>query len=62
MGSGLSQPDNLLEVDLDILDNKQCEEAYEAAGIDIGANMICASGEGKDSCQGDSGGEWLRQG
>jgi hypothetical protein len=36
--------------------NTECEVFYEGYG-DITDSMICASGEGKDACQGDSGGE-----
>lgn len=57
VGSGLSQPDLLLEANLNVLDNKDCAAAYISAGIAITGNMLCASADGSDSCQGDSGGE-----
>ena len=53
--SGGYQPDQLVEVNVTTMDNTECEDFY-AGYEEITDNMICASGDGKDSCQGDSGG------
>ena len=37
------------------LTNAPCNAAYGAGAVT--ASMICAAQEGKDSCQGDSGGK-----
>ena len=50
--SGGYQSDVLMEVDLPIMSNGACNEAY-AGGVT--EDMICTFEEGKDSCQGDSG-------
>lgn len=42
----------LLEVELDLLSNSECENRYDR----IPDVMVCATRSGKDSCQGDSGG------
>merc|ERR1719187_3146171 len=51
-----SFPNELREVDVKIISNKQCNNQYGS----ITDNMLCAAEEnangGKDSCQGDSGG------
>jgi secreted trypsin-like serine protease len=50
-------PVNLYEVDLPILSNAQCSNAYGAGYLK--AKMLCAGdlqNGGRDSCQGDSGG------
>ena len=49
----------LLEVELDIISNQECDEQY--GGL-ITNDMICASRPGKDSCQGDSGGPLIVKG
>ncbi|XP_069580865.1 serine protease 27-like [Brachyistius frenatus] len=53
-GVSLPFPQTLQEVDIPIVSNTQCSNAYDV----ITSNMICAglSEGGKDSCQGDSGG------
>jgi len=43
---------HLLEVDVPIVDNNTCKQAYRG----LTDNMMCAGETGKDSCQGDSGG------
>jgi len=49
----------LLEVEVDIVDNNQCNELYNG---DILDSMICAARDGKDACQGDSGGPLIIKG
>ena len=51
--SGGSQPDKLMEVNVTVISNAECNTAYAGAITD---SMICARDDGKDSCQGDSGG------
>jgi len=52
--SGGSSSDVLLEVEVDIVSNSDCESDYGSGAItDV---MMCAARDGKDSCQGDSGG------
>ena len=52
---GGSGSDVLLEVDVDIVSNSQCNNAVPGGGITN--RMICAGGiRGEDACQGDSGG------
>ncbi|XP_030592361.1 transmembrane protease serine 9-like [Archocentrus centrarchus] len=57
-GSGVSlpYPQNLMEVEVPIVGNRQCNCNYGVGSIT--GNMVCAglSAGGKDSCQGDSGG------
>ncbi|XP_038594481.1 transmembrane protease serine 9-like [Micropterus salmoides] len=71
-GSGvpLPYPGNLMEVQVPIVGNRQCNCNYRVGTIT--SNMICAglSAGGKDSCQGDSGGplmskqggRWIQEG
>lgn len=46
--------DVLLEVELDVMDNRPCDVAYDTEGR-VTDSMMCAFREGYDSCQGDSG-------
>jgi len=65
-GWGATEPDSirrpreLQAVDVNVVDNKQCEEWHAMKGINIRIydDMLCAGHEhgGKDACQGDSGG------
>ena len=48
----------LLEVDVDVVSNDECNSAYSGRVTD---NMICAARPGKDACQGDSGGPLIIQ-
>ncbi|KAF0699672.1 Aste57867_9772 [Aphanomyces stellatus] len=53
--SGGSQPNVLMEVEVDALDNAKC--AQFLSGNTVDGTMLCAGGKaGEDSCQGDSGG------
>uniref|UniRef100_A0A3Q3JN45 Peptidase S1 domain-containing protein n=1 Tax=Monopterus albus TaxID=43700 RepID=A0A3Q3JN45_MONAL len=58
IGSGVSlpSPQNLMEVEVPVVGNRQCNCNYGVGHITD--NMMCAglSAGGKDSCQGDSGG------
>ena len=47
------QPDILMEVNVTTMTNTECNEDYDGEVLD---SMICAKGNGKDACQGDSGG------
>eukprot|EP00594_Rhizosolenia_setigera_P008877 CAMPEP_0178972878 /NCGR_PEP_ID=MMETSP0789-20121207/21325_1 /TAXON_ID=3005 /ORGANISM="Rhizosolenia setigera, Strain CCMP 1694" /LENGTH=550 /DNA_ID=CAMNT_0020660509 /DNA_START=93 /DNA_END=1745 /DNA_ORIENTATION=- len=54
--SGGSKSSILLDVDLKVVDQNECNEKYQAGGATITDVMFCAASPGKDSCQGDSGG------
>uniref|UniRef100_A0A669ERY3 Peptidase S1 domain-containing protein n=1 Tax=Oreochromis niloticus TaxID=8128 RepID=A0A669ERY3_ORENI len=56
IGMSLPSPQNLMEVEVPVVGNRQCNCNYGVGRITD--NMICAglSAGGKDSCQGDSGG------
>ncbi|XP_038565946.1 polyserase-2-like isoform X1 [Micropterus salmoides] len=72
IGSGvpLPSPGNLMEVQIPVVGNRQCNCNYGVGRIT--SNMMCAglSAGGKDSCQGDSGGpmvskqsgRWIQEG
>ncbi|CAK4143996.1 unnamed protein product [Aphanomyces euteiches] len=52
---GGSEPNALLELTINTLDNTKC--ASLLSGYNVDSTMICVGGQaGKDSCQGDSGG------
>ena len=54
LSSGGSSPDTLQAVNVPVVSDADCADAY---GNDMdGPTMICAGEEGLDSCQGDSGG------
>ena len=53
LASGGSQPDQLMEVEVETMTNTACNRRYDG---DITDRMICAANDGKDACQGDSGG------
>jgi len=64
----------LLEVELNVLSNEECEERYKDIFTDdfltddvftgdvLTDNMLCAADIGEDSCQGDSGGPLVVKG
>mmetsp|Transcript_4522 Transcript_4522/g.8079 ORF Transcript_4522/g.8079 Transcript_4522/m.8079 type:complete len:348 (+) Transcript_4522:939-1982(+) len=64
-GDEPSFPDDLQEVDLEVISNDECDnfkigrDSYEGLIYD---NMLCTYTEGKDACQGDSGGPLIVQG
>ena len=49
-------PEVLLEVELKVLSNDQCKDTKITTKNKITDQMLCAEGEGKDTCVGDSGG------
>ncbi|XP_051905849.1 serine proteinase stubble-like [Hippocampus zosterae] len=61
IGSGvpLPPPQNLMEVQVPVVGNRECDCKY--GGVVITDNMICAGlrDGGKDACQGDSGGPMM---
>ncbi|KAF0704268.1 Aste57867_7397 [Aphanomyces stellatus] len=55
LSSGGSQPNVLMEVEVDALNNTKCAQLLAPNTVDD--TMLCAGGKlGEDSCQGDSGG------
>uniref|UniRef100_A0A3Q2PQC6 Peptidase S1 domain-containing protein n=1 Tax=Fundulus heteroclitus TaxID=8078 RepID=A0A3Q2PQC6_FUNHE len=56
IGTPLPSPQNLMELEVPVVENSQCNSSY--GGNIITDSMICAGLQegGKDSCQGDSGG------
>merc|ERR1712096_28205 len=56
LAAGGSQPDELMEVEVQTLTNAACSSDYGYGAGDISDRMICAIDGGKDACQGDSGG------
>ena len=54
------QPKTLMKVDVPIVSRDQCDDWYSTRGSSITDNMICAGFKKgkKDSCQGDSGGQY----
>jgi len=48
----------LQEVQVPVVENKQCADAYRKQGAEVFSNQLCAgfAQGGKDACQGDSGG------
>lgn len=48
--------DVLLEVEVDLISQSDCQEAYNDDEAIVTDRMVCAARPGKDSCQGDSGG------
>ena len=52
--SGGFQADKLMEVNVTTMTNIECNVDYTG---DILPSMICAADDGKDACQGDSGGK-----
>jgi trypsin len=61
IGPGLVLSSTLREVELDYVDNDTCDEGHGDRG-DVTGDMLCAAGDGKDSCIGDSGGPLLIKG
>ncbi|RHZ13155.1 hypothetical protein DYB37_012215 [Aphanomyces astaci] len=54
--SGESQSPVLLEADVPIYSNDACRKTFTGYTINVTASMICAGGESKDTCNGNSGG------
>lgn len=57
---GGGSPDVLQSVDVPVVTDDECREAYGDSSILD--SMICAGEAGKDSCQGDSGGPMVCEG
>ncbi|XP_016994210.2 trypsin-like [Drosophila takahashii] len=57
-----SSTTTLLEVEVDIVSQKDCGSSTYNYGESITATMVCANGEKKDACQGDSGGPLVADG
>lgn len=53
---GGNASDILRKVDIKFVDHPVCESNYRERNVTVTANMLCAGEDGKDSCQGDSGG------
>lgn len=49
-------PADLLEVEVKIVDYKECGSSKYQYGKSIDSSMVCAMEDSKDACQGDSGG------
>lgn len=60
-GPDLILSSTLREVELDYVDNDTCDAGHGGRG-DVSDDMLCAAGDGKDSCVGDSGGPLLIKG
>ncbi|MCL4137248.1 UNVERIFIED_CONTAM: hypothetical protein GTU68_007592, partial [Idotea baltica] len=60
LSSGGSSPDILQKVDVPVVSDADCRDAYGT--LAVADSMLCAGEEGKDSCQGDSGGPLLCSG
>jgi hypothetical protein len=56
-GESLQMSDNLLQVQVPVVSNEICSQAFIPGYITD--NMICAGAAGKDSCSGDSGGPMI---
>ncbi|RHY06720.1 hypothetical protein DYB25_012001 [Aphanomyces astaci] len=54
--SGESHTPVLLEADVPIYSNAACQKAFSSLKYNITGSMICAGGESKDVCKGNSGG------
>ena len=48
--------DFLLQAEVDYVTNEQCSSDYASLGWDVFDDMMCAGGDGKGFCYGDSGG------
>ncbi|CAG9806988.1 unnamed protein product [Chironomus riparius] len=50
-----------LRVDIDVVAQNECKQFYGSKGVDIKNTQFCALGkDGKDSCNGDSGGPLMK--
>ncbi|HET9909993.1 MAG TPA: serine protease, partial [Anaerolineales bacterium] len=56
IASGGPLADRILEVQIPVITNTNCNNAYNPFGFTIASSMLCAGSAGKDACQGDSGG------
>lgn len=61
LGNTGSYPDKLMEVDVTVIGRNQCGK-MDRYGDSFTDNMMCAAGDKKDSCKGDSGGPLLFNG
>jgi len=61
IGPGLSLSNVLQEVELEYVDNDDCDDGHGGNG-DVMEDMLCAAGPQRDSCIGDSGGPLIARG
>ncbi len=64
LGSGSSAPDSLYAVDIQIVSDDACAQAYEDLGLGffVPEDEICAGVDGPSACYGDSGGPMVCDG
>jgi len=60
-GDGFDLSDELHEVELEYVDNDTCDDGHGDNG-EVLEDMMCAAGDDKDSCIGDSGGPMIMKG
>jgi len=60
-GPDLALSNVLLEVELEYIDSDECDDGHGDRN-EVKDDMLCAAGEDKDSCIGDSGGPLIKKG
>lgn len=58
--AGGSFSDLLMRVDIPVATHAQCQAVWRGLRKDIDDSQLCAAGQGKDTCMGDSGGPLLK--